>query len=93
MQRLRSCGAIPSVTARRCDTFGNSEADALDEAYVVVLHGLQLGMENVHVVVVQLLVRARVVMVVDELLQLADTNSKLPLLLTEPFINFKWKHI
>ena len=84
---------IAAAALLRCDTFGNSNADALDETHVVTPHGLQLVTENVHVVVVQLLVRTLVVMVVDELLQLANTYSKLPLLLTEPFINFICNHI
>ena len=84
---------IAAAALLRCDTFGNSNADAVAETAVVVLHGLQLVAENVHVVVVQLLVRAHVVLVIDELIQPANTYSKLPLLLAEHFINFTWKHI
>ena len=77
----------------RFDTFSNGDADTVDETAVVILHGLQLVSQELHVVVVQLLVRTLVVMIVDELLQPANTYSKLPLLHTELFINFIWKHI
>ena len=84
---------IGAAALLRCDTFGNSNADTVDETAVVILHGLQLVSQEIHVVVVQLLVHALVVMIVDELLQPADTYSKLPLLHTESFINFTRKNI
>ena len=84
---------IAAAALLRLDTFGNGEADALDEAYVVTPHGLQLVTENVHVVIAELIVRDLVGMFINELLQLANTYSKLPLLHTETLINFIWKHI
>ena len=65
----------------------------MDKTVIVVLHGIPLVSQDIHVVIAQLLVHALVVMIVNELLQPANTYSKLPLLHTEPFINFIWNHI
>lgn len=79
---------IAAAALQRFNTFSNSEADALDEAHVVVLHGLQLVSQETHVVIAELLVHALVVMIVDELLQPANTYSKLHLLHTESLKSF-----
>ena len=80
------------LNSRRLNALGNSDADTVDESAVVILHGLQLVSQDIHVVIAELLAHALVVMIVDELRQPADTGSKLPLLLTESLVNFKRYH-